>query len=146
MMTAPAFSRAIFANPRGSLKSGLFVRIRLPIGQPYKALLIPDEAIQSDQGKKYVYAIDSEEKAQYRPVTLGQSIQGPPLRVNGGLEPEPTLRVVKSGLKPGERIVISGMQRVQRQKPVKATDKAPPRSPGFPLGKLLYSKADAAQK
>jgi membrane fusion protein, multidrug efflux system len=132
--------RAIFANPRGSLKAGLFVRIRLPIGQPYKSLLIPDEAIQSDQGKKYVYVIDAEEKAQYRPITQGQPIQGAPIRVNGVLEPEPTLRVIKDGLKPGERVVITGMQRVQRQKPVQATMKPPPQSPGFPLGKLLYPK------
>lgn len=131
--------RAIFANPRGVLKSGLFVRIRLPLGQPYKALLIPDEAIQSDQGKKYVYVIDADEKAQYRPIVPGQAIQGQPV-TKDGVEDQPTLRVIKDGLKPGERVVINGMQRVQRQKPVQAAMMPAPKSPGFPLGKLLYPK------
>ena len=124
--------RGVFPNPRGVLKAGLFVRVRLPLGRPYKALLIPDEAIQSDQGKKYVFVIDGEEKAEYRPVILGQAVQG--------------LRVVKDGLRPGERVVINGMQKVQRQKPVKATLRDQPKSPGFPLGKLLYSKADTVTR
>ena len=124
--------RGVFANTGGVLKAGLFVRIRLPIGWPYKALLIPDEAIQSDQGKKYVFVIDAEEKAEYRPITQGQAVQG--------------LRVIKDGLKPGERVVINGMQRVQRQKLVKATLKDPPKSPGFPLGKLLDSPTDPKAK
>ncbi len=124
--------RGVFPNPRGVLKAGLFVRIRLPLGRPYPALLIPDEAIQSDQGKKYVYVIDDDEKAQYRPIIQGQAVQG--------------LRVIKEGLKPGERVVINGMQRVQRDKPVKATPKPQPKSPGFPLGKLLYPSVTAGDK
>ena len=44
--------RGEFANPNRTLKAGLFVRIRLPVGKPYPAVLIPDEALQSDQGQK----------------------------------------------------------------------------------------------
>src|SRR5437899_3024747 len=43
--------RGVFENPAGLLKSGLFVRIRLPIGSPYKTLVLPAEALQSDQGR-----------------------------------------------------------------------------------------------
>src|SRR5262249_42616921 len=50
--------RGVFDNPKAYLKSGLFVRIRLPIGSPYQALLIPDEALLSDQGRKYLYVVN----------------------------------------------------------------------------------------
>src|SRR5207245_3819183 len=49
--------RGQFENPNRTLKPGLFVRIRLPIGKAYQAVLIPDEAILSDQGRKYVYVV-----------------------------------------------------------------------------------------
>ena len=49
----------------------MFVRIRLPIGQPHPALLVIDRAIGSDQGLKYVYVVDAENKVQYRRVTTG---------------------------------------------------------------------------
>ena len=123
--------RGVFKNPRGSLKSGLFVRIRLPVGQPYKALLIPDEALQSDQGKKVIYVVDSDNKVGYRAVKVGQGV-GP-------------LRVIKEGLKPGERVIISGMQRVRPKMEVQVKAKPSPKAPGFPLGKLLsLGQAEAA--
>ena len=87
--------RAIFPNPRDTLKSGLFVRIRLPVGKPYRALLIPDEAIQSDQGKKYVFVVKpppegSQEGGvvEYRAVVPGQSAQA--LRVLGPVKKDPS--------------------------------------------------------
>jgi RND family efflux transporter MFP subunit len=124
--------RGVFKNPRGSLKSGLFVRIRLPVGQPYKALLIPDEALQSDQGKKVIYVVDPENKVEYRAVKIGQGV-GP-------------LRVIKEGLKPGERVIISGMQRVRPKMEVQVKAEPSPKAPGFPLGKLLsLGQAEAAQ-
>jgi multidrug efflux system membrane fusion protein len=119
--------RALFQNPRGTLKSGLFVRIRLPIGSSYKALLIPDEAVQSDQGRKYIYIVGADNKVEYRTVTLGQPIQG--------------LRVIKEGVKPGERVVISGMQRVRPELQVEPAMQAPPKPPGSPLEKLIRSKS-----
>ena len=94
--------RGVFDNPQARSRPGLFVRIRLPIGKPYQALLIPDEALQSDQGAKYVYVVNDENEVEYRAGrTSGQAIQG--------------LRVVKEGLTAGERVIVSGMQRVQPQ-------------------------------
>jgi multidrug efflux system membrane fusion protein len=68
--------RGAFANPRPSngrrlLSPGMFVRIRLPIGEPNQALLVIDRAIGSDQGLKFVYVVDAQHKVQYRRVTTG---------------------------------------------------------------------------
>jgi multidrug efflux system membrane fusion protein len=136
--------RGVFKNPSGILKAGLFVRIRLPIGRPYRALLIPDEALQSDQGKKYVYVVKtvthqredgSEEKTdivEYRPVQLGQAIG--------------TLRVIKQaekgkegkeGLAEGERVIVVGMQRVKAKAKVIAKLQPPPEAPKSSLANLF---------
>src|SRR6185437_5258192 len=100
--------RGVFQNPRGILKSGLFVRIRLPLGIPYKTLLIPDEAILSDQGKKYVYVVNDKDEVEYRSVSLGQAIQG--LRA---IKAAQKGNEGKEGLLAGDRVIVSGMQRVR---------------------------------
>jgi multidrug efflux system membrane fusion protein len=97
--------RGVFANPilrQGVrlLSPGMFLRIRLPIGQPHPALLVIDRAIGFDQGLKYVYVVDGENKVQYRRVTTG------PLQENG-------LRVVESGLKPEDWVVVGAIQQVR---------------------------------
>jgi RND family efflux transporter MFP subunit len=115
--------RAVFENPKGLLRSGLFVRIRLPIGKPYRALLVPDEALLSDQGKKYVFVVNDSDEVVYRPVALGQETKG--------------LRVIKEGVSAGERVIITGMQRVRQGAKVQVKVQAPPKPPGSALGKLL---------
>jgi RND family efflux transporter MFP subunit len=107
--------RGVFENPKRILKAGLFVRIRLPIGKPYKAILIPDEAILSDQGRKYVYVVNGKQEAEYRSVTPGQAIHG--------------LRVVREGLAEGDRIIVGGMQRVRPNTAVLAKAQDPPKPP-----------------
>jgi multidrug efflux system membrane fusion protein len=97
--------RGVFSNPRlpggvRLLSPGMFLRIRLPIGPLHPALLVIDRAIGSDQGLKYVYVVDAENKVQYRRVTTG------PLQDNG-------LRVIESGLKPGDWVVVGGLQQVR---------------------------------
>jgi multidrug efflux system membrane fusion protein len=86
-------------RPIRLLSPGMFVRIRLPIGQPHPALLIIDRAIQSDQGLKYVFVLDSENKAQYRRVTTG------PLQEDG-------LRVV-TGVEASDLVVVGALQQVR---------------------------------
>jgi len=117
--------RGVFHNPTRVLKSGLFVRIRLPLGTPYKTLLIPDEALMSDQGRKYVYVVNDKEEVEYRSVTIGQSIEG--------------LRAIKSGLKEGERLIVSGMQRVRTKLKVQVKVQDPPAPPKSSLTRLLAS-------
>jgi multidrug efflux system membrane fusion protein len=96
--------RGVFPNPRSPrgtrlLKPGMFVRIRLPMGQPHPALLVIDRAIASDQGLKYVYVVDAENKTQYRRITTGA------LQEDG-------LRVVE-GLRPDDWVVVGGLQQVR---------------------------------
>jgi multidrug efflux system membrane fusion protein len=78
----------------------MFVRVRLPIGQPHDALLVIDRAIGSDQGMKYVYLVDDKNIVQQQ-------------RVETGALEEDGLRVIDSGLKAGEWVVIGGIQQVR---------------------------------
>ncbi len=116
--------RGVFDNPKGGiLKAGLFVRVRLPIGRPYLSLLVPDEALLSDQGRKYVYVVGADNVVQYRAVEIGQAIQG--------------LRVIKKGLELGDRVIVKGMQRVRPKAAVQVTMQDPPKPPDSPLGRLV---------
>jgi RND family efflux transporter MFP subunit len=91
--------RGIFANPRFLFSPGLFLRVRLQIGVPHKALLIADRALGTDQGQKYLYVVNDQDVVEYRPVKIGPLHDG--------------LRVVEKGLQEGEKIVVSGLQRVR---------------------------------
>jgi multidrug efflux system membrane fusion protein len=104
--------RGDFPNPAGPsghrlLRPGMFVRIRLPLGKPRPALLVADAAVATDQGQKNLYVVDDNNVVHYRRVTLG------PLQEDG-------LRVIEEGLKPGERVVVSGLQLVQPRLQVEA--------------------------
>lgn len=92
--------RGVFANPKPAqgrrlLAPGMFARMRVPIGQPHQALLVVDRAIGSDQGVKFVYVLDGDNKVQYRRVTLG-SLQEDGLRVVEGIDAD--ARVVVGAL------------------------------------------------
>jgi multidrug efflux system membrane fusion protein len=100
------------------LSPGMFVRIRLPIGQPHKGVLVVDRAISSDQGLKYVYVLDADNKVQYRRVTTG------PLQDDG-------LRVITEGLKPDEWVVVGGLQQVRPRMEIQPDKVAMP-YPGRP--------------
>jgi len=97
--------RGVFENskPEGGtrlLSPGMFVRVRLPIGQPHAALLVIDRAIASDQGLKFVYVVDSAHKVQYRRVTIGA------LQEDG-------LREITQGLTADEWVLVGGLQQVR---------------------------------
>jgi RND family efflux transporter MFP subunit len=115
--------RGIFDNAAGILKPGLFVRIRLPIGKPYQAILTSSEAILSDQGRKYVYIVNDNNEVVYRPVTVGQESHG--------------LSIIKKGLSTGERVIISGMQRVRQGAQVQVKLQEPPKAPPSVLVQML---------
>ena len=115
--------RGVFANETKTLKPGLFVRIRLPIGVPYQAILVRDEAVLSDQGRKYVFVVDGQNKVVYRPVTIGQETGG--------------WRVVKEGMKLDDKVIVAGMQRVREGSLVKPTEKQPPKPSESRLVQLL---------
>ena len=94
------FPNTILSQGVRLLSPGMFVRIRLPIGPQHPALLVIDRAISSDQGLKYVYVIDAQNKVQYRRVTTGA------LQENG-------LRVIQSGLKPEDWVAVGALQQVR---------------------------------
>ena len=99
--------RATFANADNALVPGLFARVQLEgAGAGKPALLINDRAVGTDQNRKFVFVVGADSKAEYRPVTLGPQVDG--------------LRVVRDGLKPGEKIVVNGLQRVRPGAPVTA--------------------------
>ena len=91
--------RAVFDNADGRLMPGQFARLTMGQPKPEPALLVSERAVGTDQNKKFVMVVDAKNQAEYREVTLGASVDG--------------LRVVSSGLQPGERIVVNGLQRVR---------------------------------
>ena len=91
--------RATFENKDGVLVPGLFARVQLGAADSRKAVLINERAVGTDQSRKFVFVIGADGKAEYRPVTLGPVVDG--------------LRVVRSGVKAGEKIVVNGLQRVR---------------------------------
>lgn len=96
--------RAVFDNGDGVLVPGLFARIRLGTPMQTKALLITDRAVGTDQNKKFVLVVGTENKVEYREVKLDGLVDG--------------LRVVNEGLKPGDKIIVNGLQRARPGTPV----------------------------
>ncbi len=91
--------RAVFENEDGTLTPGMYARVRTGDSNAKNALLIDDKAVGTDQDKKYVMVVGADNKAVYRPVTLGPMVEG--------------LRIVRSGLKLNDRIVVNGLQRIR---------------------------------
>ncbi len=91
--------RASFPNEDGSLIPGLFAHIRMGGAQEVNAVLVNEAAIGTDQNKKFVFVVNGEGMSEYRQVKLGSRHEN--------------MRVVREGLKPGERIVVNGLLRVQ---------------------------------
>jgi RND family efflux transporter MFP subunit len=87
------FDKARYLTP------GMFVSVRLPIGPPHQSLLVSERAIGTDQGQKYLLTVDENNVVQYRRVTLGSLHSG--------------LRVVQSGLKDDEWVIVQGLQRAR---------------------------------
>lgn len=91
--------RAVFDNKDGGLIPGQFAKLRMGQARNEAALLVNERAVGTDQDKRYVIVVGAGNQAEWRPVTLGAHVNG--------------LRVVTSGLKGGERIVVGGVQRVR---------------------------------
>jgi multidrug efflux system membrane fusion protein len=100
--------RATFGNEDKVLVPGLFARVQLS-GDPQAkatAAVISERAVGTDQNRKFVYVVKADNTAEYRAVVLGAAVDG--------------MRVVREGLKPGEKIVVNGMQRVHPGAPITA--------------------------
>jgi len=97
-------ARAVFANPDATLLPGMFARVRLPGSGRYQALLLPDEAIGTDQSERFVLVVDAERRAQQRVVETGPETAG--------------LRVIRKGLAPDDLVIVRGLQLARAGEPV----------------------------
>jgi RND family efflux transporter MFP subunit len=109
--TATLLLRATFSNPRPAIgprvfAPNMFVRVRVPTSSRYEALLVNAEAVGTDQDLKYVYVVDSDNKVVRHAVKLGSLQDG--------------LQVITEGLERGERVIVSGLQRVKQGATVEA--------------------------
>jgi multidrug efflux system membrane fusion protein len=91
-------ARAIVPNASGLFSPGMFARVRLQGSPEYQALLLPDEAIGTDQATRFVYVVGNDDVPERRTVKLGPLADG--------------LRVVRSGIGPDDWVVIRGQQRL----------------------------------
>lgn len=122
--------RALIRNPKVAssrslrmLSPGMYMKVRVPIGTPHEAILVPEQAVGTDQGRKFVYVVDTKDSKQpgagkvvERTVEVG-ALNGP-------------LRVIQSGLKPGERVVYRGLQRIRPGVEVRYEVEESPKPPG----------------
>jgi multidrug efflux system membrane fusion protein len=91
-------ARARFDNTDGALVPGMFVSVRMGNGVFNDALLVPESAIGNDQSKRFVFIVGDDNKAEYRSVALGAQVDGN--------------RVVLTGLKAGDRVILDHLQRL----------------------------------
>jgi RND family efflux transporter MFP subunit len=97
--TGTMTGRAVFSNPDLALTPGLFARVRLQGSTPYEAVLVPDEAVGSDQAQKFVFVMNGDNTVEYRMVQLGPLIHG--------------FRVIRDGLEPNDWFIANGVQRAK---------------------------------
>jgi RND family efflux transporter MFP subunit len=121
--TGTILLRAIFPNPEGRIVPGLFARVRVPTSGKHPAYLVEESAIGTDQSQKFVLALGDGNTVEYRKVKLGPSIDGK--------------RIVREGLRAGEKIVVNGLQRARPGLPV---------SPEEQTARLSNSDAKTAQR
>jgi RND family efflux transporter MFP subunit len=120
--------RAVFDNPNGVFTPGMFARVRVPASSPYEALLVPDAAIGTEQARRFVIVIDEQDTARPKYVTLGQ------------LTPD-NLRVIKEGIGPDDRVVVSGLMQARPGQKVRPEEQgAKPAGPASAGGPPQQSK------
>lgn len=95
--TGTLVARAVLDNPKHVLLPGYFVRVRVPLGPPQDALAVPDTALGTDQGGRYVLTVGQDNVVEQNKVTVG-SLEG-------------TMRVIEKGLNAGDRVIVNGIQR-----------------------------------
>lgn len=110
--TGTLLIRAVFDNPVSGkvprLLPGMFVRLRIPVRSRENAVVLPERALATDQGGRYVLVVNDQNVAEHRPVKAGELAEG--------------LRVIEEGLKGDEWVILSGIQRARpgsRVTPVK---------------------------
>jgi len=109
--------RGVLPNPDRILDAGMRARVRVPVSDPNKSLMVTERAIGTDQGRKFVYIVNNENVAERRDVDLGRLSDG--------------LQVIQGGVKPEDWVVVNGIQRVRDGAKV---ERRPVPMPGAPAG------------
>jgi RND family efflux transporter MFP subunit len=91
--------RGVFPNKDEVLTPGYFARVRVPVSPPHTSLLVSDRALDNDQGQKILYVVNDKNEVVSRPVRAGPLHDG--------------LREITEGLKPGEKVIVNGLQQVR---------------------------------
>ena len=104
--TGTMTARGVLENEDLTLLPGYFARVRVPIGEPSPALLVPDAALNAGQSGRYVLVVGDDNVVALRPVTAGPLQDG--------------MRVIESGLKPDDKVIVSGLQRAAPGQKVEA--------------------------
>ncbi len=110
--TGSILVRAVFENKDRTLRPGSFVRLRLPAGPAYSGLLVNEQAIGTDQGRKYVLTVGKDNLSEYKTVEIGPLIGDK--------------RVIRSGLVKGDNVIVNGLAKVRPGMPVAPTTAALP--------------------
>ena len=113
--TGTITARAVLPNPQRLFTPGLFARVKLLGSERFDAVLLDPKAVLTDQDRQYVYVLGPENRALRRDVTLGRTVDG--------------LRMVRSGLQPGETVIVHGVQKVF--------------FPGMPVAPTVIAMGDA---
>jgi membrane fusion protein (multidrug efflux system) len=116
--TGSSESRAEFPNPGNQLRAGEFVRITLSGSTRSAAIVIPQRAVLEGPAGKFVYIVNTESKAEPRPVEVGAWV------TDGW--------IINAGLKPGERVIVDGVMKIGPGAPVNVTEPTPPKADGKP--------------
>jgi len=134
--------RAEVDNADRMIEPGLFLRVRIPLGEPMPSILVPETAIGTDQGLKFVFVLKPDDTVEYRRVDVGMQIEKK--RAKGGPEQyrvvAPAKGIENSGVREKERVIVEGLQRVRAGTKVtpKAREAAPdiasPSQPATPAG------------
>ena len=112
--TGTLLVRGVFPNPEPyALAPGLFVRVRVPIRVQENAILVPDRAIATDQQGQYLLIVQSDDTVEHRAVKTGSLTAG-------------DMRIIESGLKPGERFIVEGLQFARPGAKVRPKNQPPP--------------------
>ncbi len=96
--TGTIHARAVLPNADRALTPGLFARVQLGAGEEDAAVLVDDKAVLTDQDRKFVYVLGPDNKALRKDIVPGRIVDG--------------LRVVASGLEAGDKVIVSGLQKV----------------------------------
>jgi len=118
--------RGVLPNPNQILDAGMRARVRAPVSDPHKVLMVTERAIGTDQGRKFVYVVNEQDVVERRDVTLDRLVD--------------SMQIIREGLEPTDWVIVNGIQRVRDG--IKVQRREAP----MPGGKQLVDPAQPTSK